>query len=284
MLPIIEQFINSNFTPEMASSVNNLFEIIEQLTEEDFQQDYLAVLMDDSEGIESTEDRFISMMGDNLDYLFLIHGVTINQESGMSERIQLIRDIVNIEDYIDRSAIMRALESSSDPVEALAAIIEVTTTGTDFSKTRLYTIIDDVKPELIETIRDLCAKHDEEDSERSQANETLVTNLKRFKEYMENVPVLAFTLTEQGVPVGAPFERYLPFIPEELVKSKDYKVIARELLSVLFMSSDSYENPIKYFRDNSQLIFDDLPTITKVDTELVRLTNHYNSELGDKSA
>lgn len=268
----------------MASSVNDLFEIIEQLTEEDFQQDYLAVLMDDSEGIESTEDRFISMMGDNLDYLFLIHGVTVNEESGMSDRIQLIKDIANIEDYIDRSAVMRALESSSDPVEALAAIIEVTSTGTDVSKTRLYNIIEDVKPELIETIRDLCAKHDDEDTERSQANEELVNNLKRFKEYMENVPVLAFTLAAQGVPVGAPFERYLPFIPEELVKSKEYKVIARELLSILFMASDSYENPIKYFRDNSQLLFDDLPTITKVDTELVRLTNHYTSELGDKSA
>lgn len=43
--------------------------------------------MDDSEGIELIEDCFIFMMGDNLDYLFLIYGVIINEEVGMSDCI-----------------------------------------------------------------------------------------------------------------------------------------------------------------------------------------------------
>lgn len=285
MLPVIEQFINSNFTPEMALSTNDLFEILEQLTEEDFQQDYLAVLMDDSDGLDPTEDRFISMMGNNLDYLFLIHGVTINQDLTIGEQVQLIKDIVNIEDYSDRSAVMRAIESSSDPVEALAAVIEITTTHPNgIGKARLYTMLEEVKPDLIDVIKELASKHDEEDEERSETDPALVSNLKRFLVYMENVETLGRSLATTGIPLGAPFERYIPFIPAEVIQSKDYKLVARELLSVLFMGIDSYTNPIKYFRDNSQLIFDDLSTITKVDTELVRLTNHYSSEVGDKSA
>lgn len=285
MLPVIEQFINSNFTPEMALCTNDLFEILEQLTEEDFQQDYLAVLMDDSDGLDSTEDRFISMMGNNLDYLFLLHGVTINQETSIGEQIQLIKDIVNIEDYGDYSAIMRAVESSADPVETLSAVIEITTTNPNgFAKSRLYTILEEVKPDLIDVIKELASKHDDEDEERSETDPALVNNLKRFLVYMENVETLGRTLATKGIPLGAPFEKYIQFIPAEVTQSKDYKLVARELLSVLFMGIDSYTNPVKFFRDNSQLIFDDLTTITKVDTELVRLTNHYMSEVGDKSA
>ena len=83
-------------------------------------------------------------------------------------------------------------------------------------------------------------------------------------------------MIQAGVPVGAPLQFYLiiftPFI-EQIERAN----LAKEMHCVLLAAEDSYDNVVGKFSQISDLIFDDLNEITKLNTELIHESQKFNT-------
>lgn len=273
MLAEIEIFINDNYTVELRESIVKLFNILEIVMVDDYQADYVSILMesnsvDDSQAV----DRFIAKVFDNTIYLLKNHGISVNPEQSLDDLLSVLQGVLDVENYNDKDAIVRQIESTQDAVEALGAALELTT---DLDPTKVYSIVSEVEPSLITNILELC--HEEVDGDdASQDSINIVHRLKKLRDYLEYPDAAGFKLINDGLPIGTTFSNYLRYSSPAL-SGKDIQTIAKELCVLLYMSGDATNNPIEFYRNNNSQIFEDIEMITKVDIELVRIVNGFLS-------
>lgn len=76
------------------------------------------------------------------------------------------------------------------------------------------------------------------------------------------------------------FENYLPYIEgyfQNAVDKKDIKSIACDVLSLLYLSCDGYQNPFDVYKQNSNRLFTGLTFITKVEVAVTNLIGEFSS-------
>ncbi len=281
MLAEIEIFINDNYSVEKIDLITRLFDLLDTLTEEDYQGRYLELLMDDSPAAGDVADNFTALLNDNLEYLFKLYEIQPNEEATLEDLITILESIKAIEEYTDSSLIIRTIEAADDSVDAFANLIASVASTLD--ATKVYRVIDSVSPSFINKLKEINIDKDEEDTDYTVADNELILNLKQFKKYLGNTTAIGFKLLDQGLPLGASFSHYLKYFTLDTT-SKDKLNLAKEIVTLLYMGGDSYKNPIEFFKKHSGLIFDDINLLTSVDVEITKIINHYLSELGETNA
>lgn len=276
MLPELQVFIKDNFSPEMVVIVERLFSVFEDLSVEDFQLSYLSVLMDEqvTEG-DTVTDRFYKQLQKDANFILSQFEIKLSDEAELVNTTQILEALSLIESYDNKQDIVDVLESSDDTDEALAGIVELMS---GMSRSLVYRTVDSVNPALIDVVKKLCVTSEEENQVQLEVNNKLIANLKDFRSYLGDHKAFAFELVKSGQPIGANFSHYFNIVRESFLQLENRPEQAKELVALMFLSGDAYENPIQFYNNNSDQIFENLSLVTKVDIEITRLLNHYLAE------
>lgn len=281
MLAELKIFVDDTFTPEIVTTIERAFTTFEVLSVEDFELPYLAIVMEEqtSDGL-SPQDRFYKQLQQDCNFVLMQFEIKLSDTAQLHDTVELLEALALVENYENKQELIDAIEASDDTIDALAQVINILSS---VKISTVYSIVDEVSPNLINVIKNL-GKNKEEDLV-FEPDQALIKNIKSFKNYLADNGAIGLDLVRSGQPIGADFSYYLKLMNSEFFKNKNYLLLAKDILSLLFISGNAFSNPIEFFRKNSALMFDDLTTITKVDNELTKIVNHYLSEIaGVKNA
>lgn len=281
MLAELKIFVDDTFTPEIVTTIERAFTTFEVLSVEDFELPYLAIVMEEqtADGL-SPQDRFYKQLQQDCNFVLMQFEIKLSDTAQLHDTVELLEVLALIENYENKQELIDAIEAADDTIDALAQVINILSS---VKISTVYSIVDEVSPNLINVIKNL-GKNKEEDLV-FEPDQALIKNIKSFKNYLADNGAIGIDLVRNGQPIGADFSYYLKLMNVEFFKNKNYLLLAKDILSLLFISGDAFSNPIEFFRKNSALMFDDLTTITKVDNELTKIVNHYLSEIaGVKNA
>lgn len=274
MLDEIRIYITDRFTPEVCDSIESLFQVLDTLTDDDFQEPYIGIIMTDDNAEEGPGDeRFMNLVYDNAAYILKLHGITLAEGVTLSDQIELIQGVVDLSDHDEKQAIIDQIEGSSDALEALAGVLQFTTT---FEETKVYTMVEECDTALLRQLRTLAEGDSIEDGTQTAENNKIILTLKKLRDYMQYPTALGFQLINTGLPIGASFANYLRHYGD-ILKTKDVPLMAKELVVLLYMSGDSHGSPLVFFKEISSTLFDDLGLVTKMEIAITDLMNGFES-------
>jgi len=281
MLAELKIFVDDTFTPEIVTTIERAFTTFETLSVEDFELPYLAIVMEEQTSDSlSPQDRFYKQLQQDCNFVLMQFEIKLSDTAQLHDTVELLEALTLIENYENKQELIDAIEASDDSIDALAQVINILSS---VKISTIYSIVDEVSPNLINVIKNLGKNKEEELI--FESDQALIKNIKSFKNYLADNGAIGIDLVRNGQPIGADFSYYLKLMNVEFFKNKNYLLLAKDILSLLFISGDAFSNPIEFFRKNSALMFDDLTTITKVDNELTKIVNHYLSEIaGVKNA
>lgn len=281
MLAELKIFVDDTFTPEIVTTIERAFTTFETLSVEDFELPYLAIVMEEQTSDSlSPQDRFYKQLQQDCNFVLMQFEIKLSDTAQLHDTVELLEALTLIENYENKQELIDAIEASDDSIDALAQVINILSS---VKISTIYSIVDEVSPNLINVIKNLGKNKEEELI--FEPDQALIKNIKSFKNYLADNGAIGIDLVRNGQPIGADFSYYLKLMNVEFFKNKNYLLLAKDILSLLFISGDAFSNPIEFFRKNSALMFDDLTTITKVDNELTKIVNHYLSEIaGVKNA
>lgn len=280
MLEEIDIYIKDRFTPEMCGSVSRLFEILESLTEDDYQMHYMSILMEDGnqEPLPS-EERFTNLMFDNARYILKQHSIVAAEDVPIYELLDLIEGVLALDKYENKQAIIDQIEGAEDTIDALAGVLQFTT---QMDQTKIYAIVEECDPMLIKRLRTLCEGDSIEEDPTTTENNAIVTTLKKLRDFIQYPEAKGFELIRAGVPIGVSFSNYLRHYTDVL-KGKDIPIMAKELTVLLYMSGDTHASPLVSFKEMSNTLFEDLSIVTKMEIELTNLMSAFESTFNPRN-
>lgn len=287
MLAEIELFVKDNYSPETMSLFVRGFDIFESLYEDtDYSEPYISILMNSSNAPQSyVADRIRAQL--NADALRLMDEfeISVDQDADLSKLISILEGLVLLPDYEDKDSVYGIIESGESSNEIFADLIELVT---DLHENEVMQVITAVPSELFTRLMEsVDPQGDSNPSGDEQTNRALIEKLKAYRDYTPNKDNFGFRLIRNGYAIGSEFHHYHAAFGTELDTMQDIDAVTDELLTLFYISSDAYLNPLQFYTDNSATIFSDDKRITKVygmiKNRIAQFEAHYtNKQISDK--
>lgn len=273
MNPAMEAF-TSSLCPEVFHGLyERVYQLVRELQIEEFETELtdLAMSSDMYEPVEAV-DRFNTIMYNYLVEVLVQHDIKLTDETTLEDAVVICEAVLLMQDWDDHEAILRILETLSSNEEKFAEVVyTVTTKGME----SVMTLIDSVSDAFIAKLQEFHNKEAKDDTEAGTTNEVLLQQLKMANSFYSGNAII-FKMIEAGIPVGATLQFYLDmFAP--YIQQIERANLAKEMHCVLLTAEDSYDNVVTKFAEISDFIFDDLNEITKLNTELIRESQKFNT-------
>jgi hypothetical protein len=272
-------FIDNSYSPELSNDLKDSLTIFASYNLEDHALPLTNLLYGHSHLIEVDElkDRFVNIIRSFLIELGKSFTLVFNETASIPDMNTVFNSLLDIEHYLDHDAILRVLELDEIEMEILAALFEhVNNIPTSWT----FNVLDSFDKALLVKIKETHTKDTvidqskEEDKVESKANQ--VINLRLYRKFINNDNLVCFKLIRRGNVIGLPFKEYVQYIANHLEYAKD-EDLANELIGILYMGCDTYNDPILGFREHSEFLFDDLGKISKIDTLLTNTFNKFST-------
>lgn len=273
MNPAMEAF-TSSLCPEVFHGLyERVYQLVRELQIEEFETELtdLAMSSDMYEPVEAV-DRFNTIMYNYLVEVLVQHDIKLTDETTLEDAVVICEAVLLMQDWDDHEAILRILETLSSNEEKFAEVVyTVTTKGME----SVMTLVDSVSDAFIAKLQEFHNKEAQDDTEAGTTNEVLLQQLKMANSFYSGNAII-FKMIEAGIPVGATLQFYLDmFAP--YIHQIERANLAKEMHCVLLAAEDSYDNVVTKFAEISDFIFDDLNEITKLNTELIRESQKFNT-------
>lgn len=265
-----EDFIKTNYTEDTGIC---LFEIINTIKEFDLIEnlhDLMNILMQDQlVNKQDLVDQFRTKLEDIAVAILKSHGITISDEATVFHLNELIKGLLELPFYIDKQVIVDIAQSSLD---VKTKFTDLFTLVCNLSDTDIFTIVEEVDFGLIQKLF-MLVNEQQSTEQVNELNTKIIQKLQQLKLFLQDELPSAFVVIENGRLLGSNFESYFDLIEKDETISP-YK-IAKNVLVVLTMSKEGYDNPIVTYKNNSDHLFTSLDTITKVDVQIIRLLQEF---------
>lgn len=273
MNPAMEAF-TSSLCPEVFHGLyERVYQLVRELQIEEFETELtdLAMSSDMYEPVEAA-DRFNTIMYNYMVEVLQQHDIKLADEASLEDAVTICEAVLLMQDWDDHEGILRILETLSSNEEKFAEVVYTVTTK---SMETVMTLIESVSDAFIAKLQEFHNKDSQDDAEAGTTNEVLLQQLKIANSFYAGDAII-FKMIQAGIPVGAPLQFYLDiFAPN--IQQIERANLAKEMHCVLLAAEDSYNNVVTRFSEISDFIFDDLNEITKLNTELVRESQKFNT-------
>lgn len=265
MEQILSSFLEQNTTPEVKDSIINSFDTFDIIGAENYEDQYIELLM--TEEIYDTGTLLSKIIQLTLDYqkdILREHGITLINTVSISVCDKIIDAILGIQDYSDRKAITKILDT---PVIANEVFAELINLITGESIDSILSYIENVNDSFIGKAKEYFSDSENLIPEEEFAQRKIYIDLlKKFIDKTNSKLKLVMNLSN-GLDVGFPMSVYLSFIGRDIEAMKDDEA-ARELVAMAYISSDGYTNPISIISNNIDNYVADLDKITRISIEV----------------
>lgn len=276
MLPEFEYFIKNNCSEHIRTILETSLDLFDQFNLEEHQDRLMNLLMQEGIKERSVLDiEFIAMINKYADSLLTLHGIKLDIDTQLEFKNGVLQTILDLSNYIDTQTILDILELQEENTEKFTQLLEL---FLPYSNSHIFAQLEEVQDSFLVKLKEYTLSQVElslADAEEETSNNDIITKLKILYKLLNNPTLLGFRLIDQGVALGLDFTFYSKYAVRhfDLLTPEE---VARELIVLLSMSLNGYNNPIMTFRENSQNMFVDLDRITKVDVQLNKLLAEYD--------
>lgn len=263
----IYQYLGMAFPNSLGEKVE-AFSLMEAFDLEPQEEDYLNIIYDNSIDPLVQPDLVNAKIQERLKSILVAHGIQVNettegvQTSDLNIVVDFLKKVQELEDY---SIVSRWLTYSAD---ARFTIINLLVSMKLMAFSRACNLIEDVDPLLLERLRVFAKDEYPVNLEDKSLKRHLTTS---FLKYINDEKSLGHSLYTDGYSNLLKYQDLVKILPfdlqtlfaKDLTNGKVAKV-ALDLLSLMMITSDAREEPIRFFTENSDLLFDDADTARDV--------------------
>lgn len=263
---LLTAFIEQRYTTELAQEFFKSLDIFDSY---EYPKGYEPLYaMVGSVGVVDNEDladHLYEELNNQLDIVLHKHGIQLSESATLDQRNDILYALSIVQHRECCQQYARILESDLENIEQVGSIIEDIT---QLPITDFYSIVTYMDPKLPEAILTMI---DEQQPEQvtDTANPKVVRLLRIFSSHFGK-DHLAASLIDGGFIIGAKLCNYLPFVEDDIV-ADDTRQTALNILSLLYLSEDTFENPVEAYREYSDSWMESLQTINQVETILLEM-------------
>lgn len=275
MRPELEFFVLEHYAPERVETMKRGFQCLESYSVEEYDNKYIEVMMT-YENRERSDNAVVfsqHLIDDLLDILNQ-HDIQVDSEAKFEDIVEVIEALFNIQDYDDKDSIIRMLETDfNTSEEKLANLFTlVSLKSVDY----FVQILESVSPDIFDKLMEIYSNNYQPDdlSCPEDTRKKIAEELKLLKQYIQYDKAVGFKIIAGNGEVGLPFSYYIQYALKE-IEYLEFDDIAKELAVLLYMSEDTFQNPISSYSERSQLLFDDINKITRINHVLISLISGF---------
>jgi hypothetical protein len=267
---MIEGYVKDNFHPDMATEIFRTMEIFDNFDLRDYELALKDIVIGADESIpEETHDRFINQLQIKQNYILQQHSVIVNDDIKIGEANELLDAFLLIQDLADYVPVLVVLESDMEDIEKF---IEIMSQLSMLTTEDIFPLIQSFSPSLLENMKKYAYQKELNNNEMqpySEEERRILDNFKLFRLFVKNRHAAGIQLLTSGILIGQTLADYLPYVGNEL-KKEDKVQVSLDIISLLLLTKDGYNNPIKAFREMDQRLFDDVADNMRIDTIIMQ--------------
>lgn len=267
---ILKDYIESTFNFEMKLEIYKSFNLFFDYSLENFEEDFIEITMLESKTAkEDNQDRFIILLNEKIDFIVRAHQLKLSEEATLEQKNELLRALFRLQSLEDYTGVISILETTESNLEKFAIII-ADISNLDEATVHELVISDDFT--LLASLKSYI--YLKEDSEYQEVNESeeVVEQAKHFFKFFDGDYV--GRRLAKSVLLGQRFESYLPFIEDSIVVP-DNDETAINILSIIYISSDTFNDPLNSYRKHSLRILHDLNAVSKIEEHVIGLIGKF---------
>lgn len=274
MEELVDDFIDANLGPEMAAEVRRALNLCTFFNVEDVYDRLIDIIV--LEGIEQPDgirDGFYEALIDTLRGILKAHTIVLAEEATLEQINELLTALARIQYREDYSNYLRILEGTESDIEQFT---EIMSDLCELDQVSLLDLIVAFDSSTIDVLKQYMYNKEEENTELKEENKELRKQLQLFFKADEKKESIGSQLAETGMLVSVPFHVYIPYIHEVLEEEKSPAKLALHILSVLYMSTDGYQNPLELYRQHSIELLGDINRTSAVEVRLLEMLSSFN--------
>lgn len=258
----VTDYVVSNATPELSDLLIDAYSMLLSIEVVGFEDMCDELLLNsgvaESFTIVTSIHDFIQ---NTIKSLLLEYGLTISEEASLADTLVILEASIDIQTYDNIVDILRVIESDFNTEEKVAELYSYVSTETP---SFFLMNIMNANPAIIDRIKELTNMWSEEVYLGNKDDETKVTKLKQFCNYILSTNIGIVQTLIDGIAVGYPFETYLKQ-NGPILEMLTADAAAKELIATALISSDATDNIIGHIRNHLHNYVSDLTKVTAID-------------------
>jgi len=275
MLDLHRQFIVENTTPELMVSIQNAHEILVTMGSPNLDDSLEELIMlDHTVETGVTITRIVNLLRDLQQDMLVKHEIQVIENSPLSLTSNLLRGILDVQDYEDMESVYRITTTDQDTTETFAEVMALVT---PYNPDNLTVSLESVGASFVRRLREMAGTRDEElvtDEERIERAK-YVSRINQFCNYTRSRHYRLISLLESGWSVGYPYVTYADNMGREF-EGIIAEQIAKEMIIMALASVDGAKNPRMVIKQHLERYIASINVITKVDIEVSRLLQGFD--------
>ncbi len=280
---LIRGYIDIKFDGIMHDELYKGFSLFSKFNYIDYSEDYINLLMSESTLLpDDMYDMFIKIFIQQVNYIINSHLINLTTDATVPEMVEVMSFLYEIQDIHDFNHLHTIIDSSKDPYEVLALMIN------DYGSietSRAMQILDDIDPifynKLTKYIIEKATYSEDTLPRFSEVGKRIVENMREFISYLKNENILGRELIDSGILLDQSMSTYYTYVAN-IIGTIEEKSIPVNILSLLYLNIDGINNPLQEYSETAHIFMSDLDTISKVKNEIANIVSDYNSFLKAK--
>lgn len=289
---LIDYYINTEFEGEHGNELRRALELLDRFNYPDRDLSLVRLLIDaDKKRPEDVHDLFLKDIVEKTNELFIAHKLVLSPDVTLWQRNEFLSALIDVQSLVDYNQLLTLVESNTSDDEFIGDFFSQLSSLTP---SECFTLITEFEPDFISLLKEFI-KSKAVDFETSDAKiiiqKRIIENAKQFFNYQKDKILLSRKLIDDDVPIGLLFCQYMKIIKEDLIgilknKTSNYLpsdangkncevIFALNLLSLLYLAEDSFENPILFYRNISHELIANINQITRIDTLIIQYVSAY---------
>lgn len=260
--PALESYLLNTFSPEKLEEITDSLLIFDAFEYQGFYASLDTVLFDpQSENEDVGEYAFLGLLDQCLNTLLDAHGLTTHDETPQHFKNLLLQTLYRLQYLEDPVPLLRILETDQPDEVKLSRIIAAIS---PLDETLFHTYVVEVPSRLIETLtaflyhRELLLSPED----TVIAPPALLQTLTDYFTFI-GTDNIVYRFMQEGVRPGYPARVYYPYFREHLLVDSVAQT-AQNLLAYFLFCQDTYQDPVRVFREKSEQFFTDHDRLLKV--------------------
>ena len=269
---LLNLYIDLNYSQELGYELLRAFQLFDNFNYKDGYEKMISAVMDvDNRETSDVSDFILSTVREGQDVIFKAHTLTISSDSTMQDRNELLLGLALFMKLEDYSPVLTTLYSDGEDMEKFASIL---TDVCMLDEIKLYDMVQDFDPVILETMKKYAEGRtaDEENMELGRSSTDCIQSLRDFKAVFGE-GAIGLTMLESGATAGYLFNAYYQYVKNDILDRQNMEVTAKNVLSLLLLSSNGNNTPVITYKKNIDKIIDDIEYIQKLEPIVLRMLN-----------
>lgn len=264
---LIQLFVDNYFTDEFQIEVRRSFDLFDAFEYNGAFTGFIDIATNQSNlASDDMRDQFVQELHERLNYILTQHKVKLTNETTIYEKNEFLTALMRVQALEDYTGIIRTLETfEADEVQLAGVISELCM----LEEHKVMEIVESFNPRMLKILKQFIYAKEEAMPQQARVEGKIVSHIKMFNHVFGETNI-GSQLVRGQILMGQRFETYIDYIQDIVIGDTD-SATALNILSVLYLSIDGFNNVLMVYRKYSYRLLQDLDKVSRVE---VCMLNH----------